>query len=143
MRFLDLNKPVKSSRERSVHHSDKRSVGQYFVPDCNHFTSRHTCNFFRFTKNSLERKHWIRQIRLVNSDIFCARVYTFTSNFFLDNSSALEEVNEFRDLGLTIDQHLRWNSHIDKVVAKANTMLEILLIARPLELSTVLLFDPI
>ena len=25
---------------------------------------------------------------------------TFTSNFFLDNS-ALEEVNEFRDLGLT------------------------------------------
>ena len=33
---------------------------------------------------------------------------SFTSNFFLDNS-ALEEVNEFRDLGLTTHQHLRWS----------------------------------
>ena len=46
----------------------------------------------------------------------------FISNFFLDNS-VLEEVNEFRDLGITTDQHLRWNLHIDKVVVKANRML--------------------
>ena len=50
------------------------------------------------------------------------------SNFFLD-CSVLEEVNEFRDLGITTDQHLRWNLHFDKVVAKANRMLG--LIKRP------------
>ena len=46
----------------------------------------------------------------------------FISNFFLHNSF-LEEVNEFRDLGITNDQQLRWNLHIDKVVAKANRIL--------------------
>ena len=40
----------------------------------------------------------------------------FISNYFLDNS-VLEEVNEYRDLGITTDQHLRWNLHMDKVVA--------------------------
>ena len=47
-----------------------------------------------------------------------------TSNFFLDNS-ALKEVNEFRDLGITTDQHLRWNLHtpVDKGVAKAHRVL--------------------
>ena len=44
------------------------------------------------------------------------------SSYFLDYS-VLEEVNEYRDLGITTDQHLRWNLHIDKVVAKANRML--------------------
>ena len=47
----------------------------------------------------------------------------FISNFFFNNSG-LEEVNEFRDLGMTTDQHFSWNClHIDKVVAKANRML--------------------
>ena len=46
----------------------------------------------------------------------------FISNYFLDNS-VLEEVNEYRDLGITTDQHLHWNLHIDKVVAEANRML--------------------
>ena len=46
----------------------------------------------------------------------------FISNYLLDNSH-LEEVNELRDHGITTDQHLRWNLHIDKVVAKANRML--------------------
>lgn len=50
------------------------------------------------------------------------RKQPFTSNFFLDNS-VLEEVNEFRDLGITTYRHLSWNLHIDKVVAKANRML--------------------
>ena len=44
-------------------HNDKRSMGQCFVPDCNHTQESHTCKFFRFPKNSLERKRWIRQIR--------------------------------------------------------------------------------
>ena len=35
----------------------------------------------------------------------------------------MKEVNEFRDLGITTDQRLSWNLHIDKVVAKANWML--------------------
>ena len=46
----------------------------------------------------------------------------FVSNFFL-GKPVLEEVNEFRDLGIITDQHLRWNLHIDKVVAKAKRML--------------------
>lgn len=49
----------------------------------------------------------------------------FISNFFLHNSF-LEEVNEFWDLGIITDQYLRWNFHIDKVVAKANRMLELI-----------------
>ena len=32
-------------------------------------------------------------------------------------------MSEFRDLGVTTDQHLCWNLHNDKVVAKANRML--------------------
>lgn len=32
-------------------------------------------------------------------------------------------VKELKDLGITTDQHLKWNSHIDIVVAKANRML--------------------
>ena len=43
-------------------HSDKGSMGQCFVPDCNHTQESHTCKFFRFPKNSLERKRCIRQI---------------------------------------------------------------------------------
>ena len=46
----------------------------------------------------------------------------FIPSYFLDNS-VLEEVNDYRDLGITTDQHLRWNLHIDKVVAIANRML--------------------
>ena len=46
----------------------------------------------------------------------------FISNFVLDNS-VLEEVSEFRDLGISTDQHLRWNLGIDKAVAKENRML--------------------
>ena len=61
------------------------------------------CNIVRITKN----KH------------------PFISIFFLD-SSVLEEVNEFRDLGTTTYQHLRWNLQIDKVVAKASRMLELI-----------------
>ena len=38
-------------------------------------------------------------------------------NFLLENS-ILKEVNEFRALGITTDQHFSWNLHIDKVVAK-------------------------
>ena len=49
----------------------------------------------------------------------------FASNFF-SNNSVLEEVNEFQDLGITTDQHLRWNLHIHEVVAKANRMLRLI-----------------
>ena len=35
----------------------------------------------------------------------------------------MEEVKEFKDLGITTDHHLNWNSHTDKVVARANKML--------------------
>lgn len=49
----------------------------------------------------------------------------FTSNFFLDNS-VLEEINEFRDLGIITDWHSSWNyssTLTTKLVAKANRKL--------------------
>ena len=39
-------------------------------------------------------------------------------SFFLDNSG-LEEVEEFKDLGIFTNKHLSWNPHIDLVVSKA------------------------
>ena len=44
------------------------------------------------------------------------------SSFFLDNSG-LEEVEEFKELGIFTNQHLSWNPHIDYVVSKANRVL--------------------
>ena len=44
------------------------------------------------------------------------------SNFTL-KGSALEEVNEFWDLGLLTNHHLSWNSHIDIITSKANRIL--------------------
>ena len=35
----------------------------------------------------------------------------------------MEEVKEFKDLGVITDHHLSWNRHIDHVVSKANRML--------------------
>ena len=46
----------------------------------------------------------------------------FTSTFYL-NKIELGEVDEFRDLGAITDHHIRWNSHVNCVVAKANKML--------------------
>ena len=46
----------------------------------------------------------------------------FTSTFVLNNTE-LEEVDEFRDLGVITDYQLRWNSHVNCVVAKANRKL--------------------
>ena len=46
----------------------------------------------------------------------------FTSTFFLNNTE-LEEVDQFRDLAVITDDHLRWNSPMNFVVAKANRML--------------------
>lgn len=42
--------------------------------------------------------------------------------FFLENS-VLEEVKEFKDLGIITNHHLSWNPHIDHIVSKANRML--------------------
>ena len=43
----------------------------------------------------------------------------FISNFTL-KGPVLEEVNEFRDLGLLKNHHLSWNSHIDTITSNAN-----------------------
>ena len=42
---------------------------------------------------------------------------------FTLNGSVLEEVYEFRDLGLLTNHHLSWNSHVDAVTNKANRIL--------------------
>ncbi|PFX27691.1 RNA-directed DNA polymerase from mobile element jockey [Stylophora pistillata] len=46
----------------------------------------------------------------------------FTSTFFLNNTE-LEQVEEFKDLGVITDHHLKWNSRVNCVVAKANRTL--------------------
>ena len=46
----------------------------------------------------------------------------FRSNFTL-NGSVLEDVYEFRDLGLLTNHHLSWNSHVDAITNKANRIL--------------------
>ena len=50
----------------------------------------------------------------------------FVSSYFLDNS-LLEEVKEFKDLGVTITDNFNWNSHIDIIVSKANRMLGLII----------------
>ena len=50
------------------------------------------------------------------------KIHPLTSSFFLENSE-LEEVKEFKDLGIITNRHLSWNPHIDYVVSKANRML--------------------
>lgn len=49
----------------------------------------------------------------------------FTSTLFLNNTE-LEEVEEFKDLGVITDHHLKWNSNVNCVVAKANRTLELI-----------------
>lgn len=44
------------------------------------------------------------------------------SNYSLGNSP-LEDVKEFKDLGVTTTDNFNWNSHIDIIVSKANRML--------------------
>ena len=50
------------------------------------------------------------------------KIQPFTSSFFLENSE-LEEVKEFKDLGIITNHHLSWNPHIDYIVSKSNRML--------------------
>ena len=50
------------------------------------------------------------------------KIQPLTSSFLLENSE-LEEVKEFKDLGIITNHHLSWNLHIDHVVSKANRML--------------------
>ena len=47
------------------------------------------------------------------------------SSFSL-NGNVLEEVDEFRDLGLLTNHHLSWNSHVDAITNKANRILGLL-----------------
>ena len=48
--------------------------------------------------------------------------HPYVSNYSLDNS-ILDEVKEFKDLGVTTTDNFNWNSHIDIIVSKANRML--------------------
>ena len=51
-----------------------------------------------------------------------ARTNVLKYSFFLENSE-LEEVKEFKDLGIITNHHLSWNPHIDYIVSKANRIL--------------------
>ena len=37
------------------------------------------------------------------------------------NNNVIKTVDEYRDLGVIVDNNLRFKSHIDHIVAKANT----------------------
>ena len=63
------------------------------------FTSK-KCKIMRITK---------KQVRFTN------RVHL--------SDTVLEEVKEFKDLGILTNNGLSWNSHIDMITAKANRML--------------------
>ena len=56
------------------------------------------------------------------------KIQPLTSSFFLENSE-LEEVKEFKDLGIITNHHLSWNPQTDYIVSKASRMLS--LIKRP------------
>ena len=45
----------------------------------------------------------------------------FTNRVNLSDT-VLDEVKEFKDLGILTDNGLSWNSHIDMITAKANTL---------------------
>ena len=49
----------------------------------------------------------------------------FRSSFTI-NGSVLEDVYEFRDLGLLTNHHLSWNSDVDAITNKANRILGLL-----------------
>ena len=51
--------------------------------------------------------------------------HLYISSFTL-NSYRLDEVKEFKDLGVITNEYLSWNSHFDNVVAKANRILGLL-----------------
>ena len=53
---------------------------------------------------------------------FTKKRQPLVSNYSLDNSF-LEEVKEFKDLGVTTTDNFNWNWHIDIIVSKANRML--------------------
>lgn len=51
--------------------------------------------------------------------------HLYISSFTL-NSYRLDEIKEFKDLGVITNEYLSWNSHFDNVVAKANRILGLL-----------------
>ena len=51
--------------------------------------------------------------------------HLYISSFTL-NSYRLDEVKEFKDLGVITNEYLSWNSHFDNVVAKAYRILGLL-----------------
>jgi len=53
----------------------------------------------------------------------------FTNRVHLSDT-VLEEVKDFKDLGILTDNDLSWNSHIDMIIAKANRMLGLIKKAR-------------
>ena len=59
---------------------------------------------------------------MLNKDL---KTYYYISSFTL-NSYRLDEVKEFKDLGVITNEYLSWNSHFDNVVAKANRILGLL-----------------
>ena len=88
---------------KSFRITDSASDQNMFQEDLDNLHQWSLCNFMDFN---------VKKCKIMR---ITKKKQPFISNFLLHNS-LLEEVSEFRDLGITTDQHLRWNLHIDKVV---------------------------
>ena len=100
-----------------------------YADDCKSFRIIHSASDQNMFQEDLDNLHQWSLRNFMDFNVKKCKIMRITkkkqpfiSNFHLNNL-LLEEVSEFRDLGITTDQHLRWNLHIDKVVAKANRML--------------------
>jgi Reverse transcriptase (RNA-dependent DNA polymerase)/Endonuclease-reverse transcriptase len=67
---------------------------------------------------------WSQKWQLTISDSKCAsmclRRSSVDSNVYINNN-VIKSVNEYKDLGVIVDSNLRFKSHIDHIVVKANT----------------------
>ena len=83
------------------------TVGDLFQQDLDNLHQWNVRNFMSFN---------IKKCKIMK---ITKKTQPLIYSFFLDNSG-LEEVEEFKDLGIFTNQHLSWNPHHDLVVSKAN-----------------------
>ncbi len=61
-----------------------------FVPDSNHYSERGQCKFFRFPKDEVARKNWIKNVRQVLSlflgYLFISTKYSRVKSMFTNDS---------------------------------------------------------
>ena len=90
---------IDAADDQDLFQKDQDSFFQWSVRNCMNLNV-HKCKIMTLTK----KKH------------------PYISSFTLNNFR-LDEVKEFKDLGVVTNEHLSWNSYVGIVVAEANRML--------------------